>query len=71
MIGTAFSRTLAIMTMTTKKRSIGIHRANAALAQHSHAIATSATALIDVRAHLAIAIPNNGYNIGKYNGNHH
>lgn len=57
-IGTASSRTSVSMTVTTRATSTGTYPANAALAQHSHAIATFATALIDVRAHLAITIPN-------------
>ena len=71
-IGTASSQTLVNTTMTMmKKRSTGTHRANAAPVQPSHVIATSATALMDACVHLAIAISNNGYNIGKYHGNHH
>ena len=42
----------------TKTRSTGTHHANAAMVQHSHAIATSVTALIDACAQVAIAIPN-------------
>ena len=75
MIGTASSRTSVNTTVTTRKKSTGTrlnqYATVAPAPQNSHAIAPTAMELTLAIAIIANATPNNGYDIGKYHGNHH